>query len=446
MKELAQHRIEPIDLVVVNLYPFEQTVAARPADVEQAVEMIDIGGPSMIRSAAKNWLDVAVVTDPLDYPIVQREIETTGTVSLPTRRRLAAKAFAHTAYYDARIADYIARVQTPREGSPTLGPHPAEFPDLLTLGLRKTTDLRYGENPHQSAALYSDPGDGAPGAKPPAGAVSAQQIQGKELSFNNILDIDAAWAAISEFEETACVIVKHTTPSGVAAAPSLMDAYRQARDCDPTSAFGGIVAVNRPLDAGTAAEIAPLFLEAIIAPSFEPAALEALASKKNLRLMSAGAPPRPLGGWDMKRVAGGMLVQDRDRITESPAEFKTVTKRAPTSEEMRALLFAWRVARHVKSNAIVYVRGTRTVGIGAGQMSRVDSSKIGALKAREDLKGTVLASDAFFPFRDGVDEAAKAGVTAVIQPGGSVRDEEVIAAADEHGIAMVFTARRHFRH
>jgi phosphoribosylaminoimidazolecarboxamide formyltransferase/IMP cyclohydrolase len=276
--------------------------------------------------------------------------------------------------------------------------------------------------------------------------VSARQIQGKELSFNNILDLDAAWSAVSEFEETACVIVKHTTPSGAAAGPSLTEAYRHARDCDPVSAFGGIVAVNRELDGETAREIAALFLEGVIAPSFDPAALDALKAKKNLRLMEAGETSRSTGGWDLKRVTGGLLVQDRDRVSEGPSTFRVVTKRAPGADETRSLLFAWRIARHVKSNAIVYVRGTRTVGIGAGQMSRVDSAKIGRDKAREDLRGTVLSSDAFFPFRDGVDEAARAGVTAIVQPGGSVRDDEVVAAADEHGIAMVFTGRRHFRH
>ena len=446
VKQIADHGILPIDLVVVNLYAFEQTVAAKAQHVEEVVEMIDIGGPSMIRSAAKNCLDVAVVTDPDDYPDVQKEIEETGTVSLPTRLRLAAKAFAHTAYYDSRIADYMSRVHADRSDRAILGAPPQGFPPILTLGLRKVADLRYGENPHQSAALYADPGETHPGGSAPAGAVTARQIQGKELSFNNILDLDGAWAAVAEFEETACVIVKHTTPSGAAAAPTLLQAYREARDCDPTSAFGGIVAVNRPLDGESAKEMGALFLEAVIAPSYEPAALEALKGKRNLRVMEAGVPPRPASGWDLKRVAGGLLAQERDRIVEEPSSFRTVTKRSPSPEEMRSLLFAWRIARHVKSNAIVYARGTRTVGIGAGQMSRVDSARIGAEKAREDLRGTVLASDAFFPFRDGVDEAAKAGVVAVIQPGGSVRDAEVIAAADEHGLAMLFTGRRHFRH
>ncbi len=444
MKQIAEQGIAPIDLVVVNLYPFEQTVASRAPQVEEVVEMIDIGGPSMIRSAAKNCLDVAVVTDPDDYPAVQDEVAATGSVSAAARLRLSAKAFAHTAYYDARIADYMARV-LPGD-PPSLGPKPPGHPDRLTFALRKVADLRYGENPHQSAALYADPSEAPPGGGAPAGAVTARQMQGKELSFNNILDLDAAWAAVGEFDETACVIVKHTTPSGAATAPTLVEAYRQARDCDPTSAFGGIVAVSRALDGETAREIAPLFLEGIIAPSFDAGALDALKGKKNLRLMEAGSPPRPGEGYDLKRVTGGLLVQERDRITEEASSFKTVTQRGPAPEETRSLLFAWRVARHVKSNAIVYARGTRTVGIGAGQMSRVDSAKIGADKAREDLNGAVLASDAFFPFRDGVDAAAKAGVAAIIQPGGSVRDEEVIAAADEHGMAMLFTGRRHFRH
>jgi len=448
MKEIAAQKISTIDLVVVNLYPFERTVAERAERVDEVVEMIDIGGPSMIRSAAKNWMDVAVVTDPADYPGVMEEIAGTGSISSATRRRLAAAAFARTAYYDSRIADYMSRVRAPgAEGkAPDLGPAPSDYPSVLTLGLRKIADLRYGENPHQAAALYEDPAETLPGAAPPAGPVSARQLQGKELSFNNILDLDAAWAAVGEFDETACVVVKHTTPAGAAVASPLVEAYRQARDCDPVSAFGGIVAVNRPLDGETAREISGLFLEAVIAPSFEPAALDALKGKKNLRLMEAGAAPGHAAGWDMKRVTGGLLVQDRDIVSEDPSTFRTVTRRSPSAEELRSLLFAWRIARHVKSNAIVYARGLRTVGIGAGQMSRVDSSRIGAEKAREPLEGTALASDAFFPFRDGVDEAAKAGVTSVIQPGGSVRDEEVIAAADDHSIAMVFTGRRHFRH
>ncbi|HZE89904.1 MAG TPA: bifunctional phosphoribosylaminoimidazolecarboxamide formyltransferase/IMP cyclohydrolase [Verrucomicrobiae bacterium] len=446
VKQLEDHGISPIDLVAVNLYPFERTVAAKSEQVDEVVEMIDIGGPSMIRSAAKNWHDVTVVTDPADYPTVLAEIEAEGEVSAATRRRLAAKAFAHTAYYDSRIADYFAHIAVDAGIAPRLAARPAGFPEILTIGLRKIADLRYGENPHQSAALYADPGETPPGGVAPAGPVSARQLQGKELSFNNILDLDAAWAAVADLDGTGCVIVKHTTPSGAACAETLVEAYRFARDGDPVSAFGGIVAVNRPLDAATAAEIAPLFLEAIIAPSFQHGALDALKARKNLRLMEVDGPAAGRGGWDLKRVAGGILVQDRDRVDEAPATFRTVTKRAPAAGEMRSLLFAWRVARHVKSNAIVYARGTRTVGIGAGQMSRVDSAKIGRDKAREDLVGTVLASDAFFPFRDGVDEAAKAGVAAIIQPGGSVRDEEVIAAADEHGIAMLFTGRRHFRH
>lgn len=443
--QLAEHRIAPIDLVIVNLYAFEQTVSAKAARVEEVIEMIDIGGPSMIRSAAKNCLDVAVLTDPADYPEAAREIESSGSLSQATRLRLAAKAFAHTAYYDSRIADYFGRLRAGSEG-PELGdPHPG-YPDVLVLGVRKAADLRYGENPHQTAALYADPGETPPGGAPPTGAVTARQIQGKELSFNNILDLDAAWAAVSDLEGTSCVVVKHTTPSGAATASTLLQAYRHARDCDPTSAFGGIVAFNRPLDAEAAEEMGSLFLEAVIAPSFSPEALAALKGKKNLRVMEAGSPPRPAGGPDLKRVSGGLLVQQRDRIDETPEDFRIVTARKPSGEEMSSLLFAWRIARHVKSNAIVYVSGTRTVGIGAGQMSRVDSARIGAQKAREDLRGTVLASDAFFPFRDGVDEAAKAGITAIIQPGGSVRDEEVVTAADEHGLAMLFTGRRHFRH
>ncbi len=446
MSELSRQGLVPIDLVVVNLYPFEETLARKADDPAAVVEMIDIGGPSMIRSAAKNHEDVVVLTDPADYGEVLGEIESRGEISGPTRRRLAARAFAHTAYYDSRIADNFRR-RSEGDKAPDDGPTPpGSFPALLTLGLRRTRELRYGENSHQGAALYSDPSETPPGGTPPPGPVTATQIQGKDLSFNNVLDMDSAWAAVAEFDEIACIVVKHNTPSGAATAPTLLEAYRQARDCDPTSAFGGIVATNRAVDPATAAEIASLFLEVIIAPGFEPGALDLLRGKKNLRLMDAGGPPRPATGWDLRRIHGGLLVQDRDRITESPASFTTVTRRPPTEEEMRSLLFAWRVSRHVKSNAIVYVRGTRTIGIGAGQMSRVDSARIGVMKASEELKGSVMASDAFFPFRDGVDAAAASGVAAVIQPGGSTRDPEVIAAADEHGMAMVFTGRRHFRH
>ena len=438
MSQIAEAGIPPIDLVVVNLYPFEQTVSEKASEASEVIEMIDIGGPSLIRSAAKNASDVAVLTDPDDYPPVQEEIAAKGSVCLQTRMRLAVRAFALTAYYDARIADYMARVEPAGGG----------FPARLTLGLRKVADLRYGENPHQSAALYADPGETPPGGAPPSGPVSARQLQGKPLSFNNILDLDGAWAAVADMEETACVIVKHTTPSGAAMASSLREAYAHARDCDPLSAFGGIAAFNRPLDVETAEEMKSLFLEAVIAPGYSAEALEALAGKKNLRVMETGgsAALRSAGGWDLKRVTGGLLVQDRDRMTEASASFVVKTRRAPGAAETRSLLFAWRVARHVKSNAIVYARGTRTVGIGAGQMSRVDAARIGALKAQEVLTGAVLASDAFFPFRDGVDEAARAGVTAIIQPGGSLRDEEVVEAANEHGLAMLFTGRRHFRH
>ncbi len=445
MKELARQGIVPIDMVVVNLYPFEQTVERKAEDPEAILEMIDIGGPSMIRSAAKNHEDVVVLTDPGDYAGAIAEIEATGTVGDATRRRLAARAFAHTAYYDSRIADYLGRRARGAPGASDPAP-PDRFPDLLTLGLRRAREMRYGENSHQAAVLYADPSETPPGGSPPPGPVTAAQIQGKELSFNNVLDMDAAWAAVAEFDEPACVIVKHNTPSGAAAAPELLAAYVQARDCDPTSAFGGIVALNRRVDVPTAREIASLFLEVVIAPGFEPGALDVLRARKNLRLMETGAPPRPAAGWDFRRVLGGLLVQERDRITETPASFTTVTRRAPTEAEMRSLLFAWRVCRHVKSNAIVYARETRTIGIGAGQMSRVDSARIGVMKASEDLAGSVMASDAFFPFRDGVDAAAGSGVAAVIQPGGSNRDGEVIAAADEHGMAMVFTGRRHFRH
>ena len=428
---LREAGIEPIELVAINLYPFEATAARPGATREEIIEMIDIGGPSMIRSAAKNHRDVTVVVDPADYSRVAAAIRQLGAVPEDLRGELSAKAFARTAAYDAAIHRYLSAAAA----------GPAEtFPPVLGLAFERIGELRYGENPHQAAAFYREPGA-------PAGTLArAIQIHGKELSFNNLLDLDSAWRLVSEFTATAAVIIKHNTPCGAALGDTPAEAFSLARETDPLSAFGGVVALNRPLDADTAREIGALFLEAIIAPSFEEGALEILKKKANLRLLRAGADSVSLTGMDFKRVSGGLLVQTWDLSTTSPVAGRVVTKRAPLPREMEDLDFAWRVAKHVRSNAIVYVSGGRTLGIGAGQMSRVDSARIGAQKSLSPLKGSVLASDAFFPFRDGIDAAAEAGVAAVVQPGGSIRDAEVIAAADEHGMAMVFTGERHFRH
>jgi len=439
---LQAHGIRPFDLVVVNLYPFEATVARPGIGLAKAVEQIDIGGPSMLRSAAKNFEGVAVLVDPADYPAALSEIESTGAISRPTRFALARKAFAHTARYDQRIAAFLDRVML--EGSAPDGPAllaPAGFPARLHLALEKVQELRYGENPHQRAAFYRHAGAAT-------GLAAARQLQGKELSHNNLLDLQAAWDLVREFDEPVVAIVKHTNPCGVATGPSLLAAFRRARATDPVSAYGGILALNRPLDGPTAAALAEFFAEAVIAPGYAPEALTALQGKKNLRLLElpAAAAPDPSTDLDVRRVAGGLLVQEPDRLDLDPATLRVVTRRAPTPAEERALRFAWKVVKHVKSNAIVLASEEATVGIGAGQMSRVDSAKLACLKAQSPTQGTVLASDAFFPFRDGVDAAAEAGVTALIQPGGSIRDAEVIAAADLHGMAMLFTGIRHFRH
>jgi len=427
---LREAGIEPIELVAINLYPFEATVARPGATREEIIEMIDIGGPSMIRSAAKNHRDVTVVVDPADYPRVAAAIQQLGAVPEDLRGELSAKAFARTAAYDAAIHRYLAAAAGP----------PETFPPVLGLAFERVGELRYGENPHQAAAFYREPGA-------PAGTLArAVQIHGKELSFNNLLDLDSAWRLVSEFTAVAAVVIKHNTPCGVALADTPAAAFALARETDPLSAFGGVVALNRPLDADTAREIGALFLEAIVAPSFEEAALEILRKKANLRLLRTDAGSLALTGADFKRVSGGLLVQTWDLATKSAGEGRVVTKRAPLPREMEDLDFAWRVAKHVRSNAIVYASGGRTLGIGAGQMSRVDAARIGVQKSLSPLKGSVLASDAFFPFRDGIDAAAEAGVAAVVQPGGSIRDAEVIAAADEHGMAMVFTGERHFRH
>lgn len=430
---VAEHGIPVIDMVVVNLYAFEKTAAKAGVHFEELIENIDIGGPSMIRSAAKNFQDVAVVTSPADYDAIAEEMaHAGGSLSKETKWRLAQKAFATTAAYDSAIASTLERISA--KNGFELAPR-SNFPETLRLSFRKEMDLRYGENPHQKAAMYADDSG--------SGVAHAKQVQGKELSYNNIVDLQAAWDVAQEFSEPVCAIIKHTNPCGTATGKTLAEAYVRALECDPVSAFGGVIGVNRPVDATAAAEMAKLFLEVIAAPSFEPGAREGFAAKKNLRLVEVPAGEQ---AWVLKNISGGMLVQDADRHQLSEADLKIVTKRAPTEEEKRTLLFAWKVCKHVKSNAILYARDGQTVGVGAGQMSRVDSCKIGAMKAQLPLKGTVVASDAFFPFPDGVEEIAKAGATAIIQPGGSVRDQEVINAADRLGLAMIFTGVRHFRH
>jgi phosphoribosylaminoimidazolecarboxamide formyltransferase / IMP cyclohydrolase len=432
---LAEHAIAPIDLVVVNLYPFRQTVARPGCSLEEAIENIDIGGPAMVRSAAKNYAHVGVVVDPDDYPVLLDELRAgAGSLSLATRFRLAQKAFAHTAAYDGAISSYLSA----RDAAGTA----ATFPGRWNWQGAKLSDLRYGENPHQQAALY---GDDPPLA---GGIASFRQLQGKELSYNNIADGDAAWECVKTFAESACVIVKHANPCGVAIAARTLDAYRTAFATDPTSAFGGIIAFNREVDAATVEAVSEQFVEVLIAPGYAPDAVRAISRKANVRVLEV-APAGGGNAWDMKSVGGGVLVQTSDRRNVRPEELKLVTRRAPTATELSDLLFAWRVAKFVKSNAIVYAAGGRTLGIGAGQMSRVDSTRIAALKAANaglSLVGSVVASDAFFPFRDGLDVVADNGAVAVIQPGGSVRDAEVIAAADERGLAMVFSSVRHFRH
>jgi len=422
--QMNEMGIAPVDLVVVNLYPFESF--AFDAPIAEAVELIDIGGVSLIRAAAKNWERVAVVCDPGQYGAVLAELQRAGGLSAETRRRLATDAFARTAAYDATIARYFNR-------------HLGEaFPDLLTIAYRKVQQTRYGENPHQAAAFYRAAGE-------PAGLAGARRLQGKELSFNNLVDLDAAWGLVWEFSEPAAAIIKHATPCGAAVARTTAEAYASARACDPVSAFGGIVALNREVDEQTAAEIVGIFTEAVIAPAFTAGARTILARRPNLRLLEAAAPAADTS-LAMRTVGGGLLVQEHDRIDLDDAQIRVVTPRAPTPDEMADLRFAWKVCKWTKSNAIVLARGGATVGIGSGQPNRVGAVEIAVKVAGDRARGTVLASDAFFPFRDGVDAAAKAGVTAIMHPGGSVRDEEVIAAAGEHGMAMVLTGVRHFRH
>ncbi len=438
-EEMRQAGLSAIDLAVVNLYPFRETVA-RGAAFDEIIENIDIGGPAMIRSAAKNHERVAVVVDPADYARVAAQIEAEGEISAQLRFELACKAFAHTAAYDGAIASYLSRLSAPDVA-------PADFAGSQHWSAHLARTLRYGENPHQKAAFYAT--DGVTGLSLPA----ADVLQGKELSYNNILDLDAAMRLGAEFSVPAVAIIKHTNPCGCAVSDAgVLAAYRLARETDPVSAFGGIVAVNREVDAQLGREMSETFLECVIAPSFSPEALAVLAGKKNLRLLAydfvaAAARERSGAGVpELRSVSGGFLVQTRDMETSSAASAKVATKRAPSAAELADLDFSWRVTKHVKSNAIVFCGGGRTLGIGAGQMSRVDSVRIAVQKARASLAGSVLASDAFFPFRDGVDEAAKAGVSAIVQPGGSLRDDEVIAAADEHGIAMILTGERHFKH
>ena len=457
---MQQHGIEPIDMVVVNLYPFVETIKRPDVSREEAIEQIDIGGPAMIRSAAKNARDVAVVVATARYQSVLNEMrDHDGALSLKTRERLAHEAFQHTALYDTTISAYLsmneARADIGTGGFAAVGgivssaapaPAPAEFsieqfhgqlPDQKSWTIMKLTSLRYGENPHQIAALYQ--------TDQTRGVANAQVLSGKEMSFNNYVDADAAWALVTDFKQTACAIIKHTNPSGVGLGESPAEAYRKALATDPVSAFGGIVAFNRAVDASAAEEVAKIFTEVLIAPDYEPAALEILKTKKNLRVLRLNNETTGKR-LEFRHISGGMLVQTADDHQLDPKELKVVTTRQPTEGEIRALLFAWTVCKHTKSNAIVYAREGQTVGVGAGQMSRVDSVKIGAMRAQLPVQGSVLASDAFFPFRDGIDEAAKHGITAVIQPGGSVRDDEVIAAANEHGLAMVFTGVRHFKH
>ena len=425
MEALAQHGIAPIDVVVVNLYRFEDAAAKAGATLEELIENIDIGGPTMIRAAAKNHQDVAVVVSPADYASILAELEAnSGELSYDTRWKLAQKAFRTTADYDAAISARLAEVDTPA------GPLPLE----LNLRVPKAMDLRYGENPHQSAALYAKGGKGIAGAT---------QLHGKELSYNNLVDLDAAWQLACEFPAPAAAIIKHTNPCGCAEQETLAEAYRKALECDPVSAYGGVIAMNRVVDEETAREIAKTFIEAIAAPDYAPEALAILETRRNLRLMRVAAAPDHLV---VKSISGGYLAQTIDDAGFNRATAQVKSKREPTAEEWRALEFGWRVAKHVKSNAIVYARAGQTVGVGAGQMSRVDSVKLGAMKAVLPLSGTVVASDAFFPFSDGVEEAAGHGATAFIQPGGSIRDQDVIAAADLLGVAMVFTGIRHFRH
>ncbi|NOH69417.1 bifunctional phosphoribosylaminoimidazolecarboxamide formyltransferase/IMP cyclohydrolase [Vibrio rotiferianus] len=441
---MEKHGINPIDMVVVNLYPFAETVAKEGCTLADAVENIDIGGPTMVRSAAKNHKDVTIVVNAGDYQRVIAEMDTNDkSLTLETRFDLAIAAFEHTAAYDGMIANYFGTM-VPSYGENKEGDEESKFPRTFNQQFEKKQDMRYGENSHQAAAFYVE-------ANPQEASVStARQIQGKALSYNNIADTDAALECVKEFNEPACVIVKHANPCGVALGKDILEAYNRAYQTDPTSAFGGIIAFNQELDAETATAIVERqFVEVIIAPSVSAEAIEVVAAKKNVRLLECGEWTTKTTGFDVKRVNGGLLVQDRDQGMVSLDDLKVVSKRQPTEEELKDALFCWKVAKYVKSNAIVYSKGDMTIGVGAGQMSRVYSAKIAGIKAADEglqVEGCVMASDAFFPFRDGIDAAAEAGIKCVIQPGGSMRDDEVIAAADEHGMAMIFTGMRHFRH
>ncbi|HKW87612.1 MAG TPA: bifunctional phosphoribosylaminoimidazolecarboxamide formyltransferase/IMP cyclohydrolase [Candidatus Acidoferrales bacterium] len=436
-KQTAEHSIAPIDMVVVNLYPFSATANKPNVTAEELIENIDIGGPAMLRSAAKNFESVAVVSDPGDYAAILEELSPKRELSLAARLELARKAIALTARYDGEIATELERLKT--NHTVELSKSRERLPQRLHYAYERRQSMRYGENPHQQAALY------VPAGRAATGFPAARQLQGKEISYNNLADLDAAWSLVREFSLPAVAIIKHNNPCGAAENESLVKAYGDALACDPVSAFGGVMAFNRTLDPATAGEVAKLFVECIAAPGYERPALEKLSAKKNLRLleMPGSGPTEELA---LKQICGGVLVQEPDDRKLAESDLKVATKRAPTAEEKRAMLFAWIVCKHVKSNAIVFAREGKTVGIGAGQMSRVDSVKIAVMKAQVPLAGSVVASDAFFPFPDGVEEAAKAGATAVIQPGGSVRDEEIIAAANRLGLAMLFTGIRHFRH
>ena len=431
MKQISEHKLPLIDLVCVNLYPFAETIRKPDVQFQEAIENIDVGGPAMIRAAAKNFQDVAIVTSPDDYAHVAESLrQGSGVLPHDILLQLARKAFLCTARYDSQIAQYLSNAN-----------HNADFPPNIFVDFEKIMDLRYGENPHQRASFYRW------GGQPAFGIAAARQLQGKELSYNNIIDLEAAWNLAQEFETAACCIIKHTNPCGTAIGSSLREAYIKAYEADTVSAFGSIIALNQVVDIDTATELAKIFVEAVIAPGYQPAALPVLSAKKNLRVMQVeqGVPATGWSQFEIKRVSGGILLQDTDNLLFGQ-ETRIVTKRQPTADEHEDLHFAWRVVKHVKSNGIVLAQAGRIVGVGAGQMSRVDSVRLSIEKARPTAKGAVLASDAFFPFRDGIDGAAHAGITAVIQPGGSLRDAEVIQAADEHGISMIFTGLRHFKH
>lgn len=430
MDEIKMHEIEPIDMVVVNLYPFEETISKPDVTFSEAIENIDIGGPTMLRSASKNFEDVVVVVDPDDYPKIIEEMKNSdGDLSYKIRLELAKKVFRHTSRYDTIIADYLAVVTKEEK----------QLPETLTMTFKRVSPLRYGENPHQVAAYYKE---NSPGIS----LSDVKILQGKEMSFNNYLDTHSALMLVLEFEDTACAIIKHNNPCGVALGKTIREAYTKAAKTDPVSAFGGVIAFNREVDGGAAEEITKLFVEVIIAPRFSKDALDIFSNKQNIRLLEMPDMKKQLDGWDIKRVAGGLLLQDWDTKKVAIRGLEAVTKRNPTEEELQGLSFAWKVCKHVKSNAIVYAFKDRTAGIGIGQTSRVYSARTGAVNALEPLKGSVVASDGFFPFRDGIDELHKVGVTAIVQPGGAMHDKEVIAAADEHNIAMIITGVRHFRH